>query len=72
MSFLSNHTITLKLQEFTAPSALIQTGILQGLLVSPILYLFYNTDLIKACMTEDIEVVRYINNISILAVRLIA
>jgi hypothetical protein len=67
-SFLSDRTTTLKLQEFTAPSAPIQTGIPQGSPVSPILYLFYNADLIEACRTEDTEAVGYIDDASILAV----
>ncbi|KAF2179327.1 hypothetical protein K469DRAFT_596369, partial [Zopfia rhizophila CBS 207.26] len=37
-----------------------------------ILYLFYNTNLIKVYKIENIDAVRYINNISILAVNLTA
>jgi hypothetical protein len=36
--------------------------------VSPILYLFYNADLIEACKTEETEAVGYIDDASILAV----
>lgn len=67
-SFLSDRHTTLKLQEFTSPSAPIQTGIPQGSPVSPILYLFYNADLIEACKTPDTEAVGYIDDVSILAV----
>ncbi|KAJ6114107.1 hypothetical protein N7512_007552 [Penicillium capsulatum] len=67
-SFLCDRTTTLKLQEFTAPSAPIQTGIPQGSPVSPILYLFYNADLIEACKTQDTEAVGYIDDVSTLAV----
>jgi len=67
-SFLSNRSTTLKLQEYTAPSAPIQTGIPQGSPLSPILYLFYNADLIEACKTENTEAVGYIDDVSILAV----
>jgi ribonuclease HI len=67
-SFLSHRTTTLKLQEYTATSTPIQTGIPQGSPVSPILYLFYNADLIEACKTEDTEAVGYIDDVSILAV----
>jgi hypothetical protein len=56
------------LQEYTATSTPIQTGIPQGSPVSPILYLFYNADLINACKTEDTEAVGYIDDVSILAV----
>ena len=67
-SFLSNRFTTLKLQEYTAPSAPIETGIPQGSPLSPILYLFYNADLIEACQTERTEAVGYIDDVSILAV----
>ena len=67
-SFLSNRSTTLKLQEYTAPSAPIQTGIPQGSPLSPILYLFYNADLIEACKTGNTEAVGYIDDASILAV----
>jgi ribonuclease HI len=67
-SFLSDRSTTLKLQEYTAPSAPIQTGIPQGSPLSPILYLFYNADLIEACKTENTEAVGYIDDASILAV----
>ncbi|CRG90417.1 putative RNA-directed DNA polymerase from transposon BS [Talaromyces islandicus] len=67
-SFLSDRSSTLKLQEYTAPSAPIQTGIPQGSPLSPILYLFYNADLIEACKTDNTEAVGYIDDASILAV----
>ncbi|QKX57721.1 uncharacterized protein TRUGW13939_04840 [Talaromyces rugulosus] len=67
-SFLDDRSTTLKLQEYTAPSAPIQTGIPQGSPLSPILYLFYNADLIDACKTENTEAVGYIDDASILAV----
>jgi ribonuclease HI len=67
-SFLSNRSTTFKLQEYTAPSAPIETGIPQGSPLSPILYLFYNADLIEACKTENTEAVGYIDDASILAV----
>lgn len=67
-SFLSGRSTTLKLQEYTAPSAPIQTGIPQGSPVSPILYLFYNTDLIEACRIDETEAIEYIDDVLILAV----
>ncbi|RDL32701.1 uncharacterized protein BP5553_09157 [Venustampulla echinocandica] len=54
--------------EYTAPSAPIQTGIPQRSPVSPILYLFYNADLIEICKMQDTEAVGYIDDASILAV----
>jgi hypothetical protein len=67
-SFLSDRPTILKLQEYTAPSTPIQTRIPQGSPVSPILYLFYNADLLEACKTEQTEVVGYIDDVSILAI----
>ena len=67
-SFLEGRSTTLKLQEHTAPSVPIQTGIPQGSPVSPILYLFYNADLIEQCKTHETEAVGYIDDVSILAV----
>ena len=77
-SFLTDRSTSLKLQEYTDPSAAIQTGIPQGSRISPILYLFYNADLIEACKTEEqdegnnraceTEAVGYIDDVSILAV----
>lgn len=58
----------LKLREYTAPPALIEIRIPQRSKLSPILYLFYNADLIEACKTENTESVGYINDIAILAV----
>lgn len=67
-SFLSGRSTTLKLPEYTAPSVRIETGIPQGSPASPILYLFYNADLIEACQTPETESVGYIDDVSILAV----
>lgn len=67
-SFLSDRSTTLKLPEYTAPPTPIKTGIPQGSRVSPILYLFYNADLIEQCKTEDTEAVGYIDDVSILAI----
>ena len=48
-SFLSNRTTMLKTSEYTTPRTQIATGIPQGSPLSPILYLFYNSDLIDGC-----------------------
>ncbi|KAM3547578.1 hypothetical protein ARSEF4850_009934 [Beauveria asiatica] len=67
-SFLSDRSTTLKLQEYTAPSVPIKTGIPQGSRMSPYLYLFYNADLVEDCKNENTEAVGYIDDVSILAV----
>lgn len=67
-SFLRDRSTTLKLQEYTAPSTPIQTGIPQGSPLSPILYLFYNPGLVEACKSETTEAVGYIDDVSLLTV----
>ncbi|KAI6777578.1 uncharacterized protein J7T54_004478 [Emericellopsis cladophorae] len=67
-SFLTSRSTSLKLQEYTDPSTAIQTGIPQGSPISPILYLFYNADLIEAFKTSETEAVGYIDDVSILAI----
>ncbi len=52
-SFLSDRTTTLKTSEYTTPLTPINTGIPQGSPLSPILYLFYNSDLIDRCNTAE-------------------
>ena len=52
-SFLSNRTTVLKTSEHSTPRTPIATGIPRGSLLSPILYLFYNSDLIDACNTRS-------------------
>lgn len=48
-SFLSDRTTMLKTSEYTTPKTQIVTGIPQSSPLSPILYLFYNSDLIDGC-----------------------
>ena len=67
-SFLRDRSTILKLQEYTAPSIPIETGIPQGSPLSLILYLFYNADLIEACRTDNSEAVGYVDDASTLAV----
>jgi hypothetical protein len=67
-SFLRDRSTTLKLKEYTTPSTPVETGIPQGSPLSPILYLFYNADLIEMCQTENTEGVGYIDDAAVLAV----
>ncbi len=70
-SFLSNRTTTLKTSEYTILLTLINTGIPQGSPLSPILYLFYNSDLIDRCNTaERLNTVAtgFVDNIGLLTV----
>ncbi len=70
-SFLSNRTTTLKTSEYTTPLTPINTGIPQGSPLSPILYLFYNSDLIDRYNTaERLNTVAtgFVDNIGLLTV----
>jgi hypothetical protein len=51
-SFLSDRHTRITVDGFTLQEYAISTGILQGLPLLPILYLFYNADLIDECNGE--------------------
>ena len=70
-SFLFNRTTVLKTSEHTTPRTPIATGIPQGSPLSPILYLFYNLDLIDVCNTRidlNIIVIGFVDDIGLLTV----
>ena len=52
-SFLKDRQTTIRLPEGTSELIDVETGIPQGLLLSPILYLFFNANLIEACHSEE-------------------
>ena len=66
-SFLSNRATTLVLPEFTAEECAVDTGIPQGSPLSPILYLFYNADLLEQCAGNSVSTLGYIDDVSLLA-----
>jgi Reverse transcriptase (RNA-dependent DNA polymerase) len=47
--FLSDRRTEVRVNEFTLPEARVAVGIPQGSPISPILYLFYNADLLENC-----------------------
>lgn len=47
--FLSDRRTEVKVNEFVLPEAAVSVGIPQGSPISPILYLFYNADLLEKC-----------------------
>jgi ribonuclease HI len=67
-SFLSNRHTSIAIDGFRSPAYQINTGIPQGSPLSPILYLFYNADLIDECNnTPEAMSTGYIDDVGILA-----
>ena len=69
--FLFNRITVLKISEHTISRTSIATGIPQGLSLSLILYLFYNSDLIDAYNTRidlNIIVIGFVDDIDLLIV----
>ena len=70
-SFLFNRITVLKTSEHIISRTPIATGIPQGSSLSPILYLFYNSDLIDACNTRidlNIIAIGFVDDIGLLTV----
>ena len=69
-SFLQQRSTAIRLDEHTTEMIGIQTGIPQGSPLSPVLYLFYNADLIEECQDEQLRTwtVGYIDDVSIITV----
>lgn len=66
-SFLSNRSTTISFDGFRSPKYYTSTGIPQGSPLSPILYLFYNADLLEICNREPNTIaIGYIDDIAIL------
>ena len=67
-SFLSNRHTSIAMDGFQSQRYQINTGIPQGSPLSPILYLFYNADLVDACNQEtDAMSTGYIDDVAFLA-----
>lgn len=67
-SFLSDRHTRIRIDGFTSTQYATRTGIPQGSPLSPILYLFYNADLIEKCTQEaNVLPTGYIDDIAILA-----
>lgn len=69
-SFLSNKTITMKTNKCKLKYLSIQYGISQGSLLSPILFLFYNANLLDICLiiTPRLFANAFINDTSLLVI----
>ena len=68
-SFIQDRTTVLRLPEFSTDKLSVRTGIPQGSPVSPILYLFYNADLVERCCDRNRNTLAtgYIDDVGILA-----
>ena len=65
--FLSQRTTIIKMPEYSAPSTRTETGIPQGSPLSPILYLFYNADLIES-VSRHAQAIGYIDDVGLLVI----
>ena len=68
-SFLADRKTTLVLGRWQSPIYRMSTGILQGSPISPILFLFFNTDLVEHCAWSTHRVMgqEFVDNVNILA-----
>lgn len=69
LCFLSDRTTTLSLHQTTSERFLVRTGIPQGSPISPILYLFYNADLLDICNRQGTKVsgIGFVDDVNLLA-----
>jgi hypothetical protein len=66
-SFLHDKYTRVIINEYTSKKYETATNIPQGSLLSPILYLFYNADLMESCNTNATMAIEYIDDVAIIA-----
>jgi hypothetical protein len=66
--FLKDRTVQIRIASYTQPLSKVHAGIPQGSPLSPILYLFYNADLLETLENKGlyISVISFVDNINIL------
>ena len=66
--FLKGRKAEIRIADYTLESRMINAGIPQGSPISPILYLFYNADLLEACESKRYKtsVVGFVDDVNIL------
>jgi Reverse transcriptase (RNA-dependent DNA polymerase) len=66
--FLSGRHTEVKVNDFVLLEAPVSVGIPQGSLISPILYLFYNADLLESCESLRLRtsIIGFIDDVNIL------
>ena len=67
-SFLDSRSTSIRLSEYISENTRVNTGIPQGSPISPILYLFYNADLLDVCESTELKTsaIGYIDDISLI------
>ena len=70
-SFLADRKTTLVLGRWQSPTYRVSTSILQGSPISPILFLFFNADLVEHCAwsTHRVTGLEFVDDVNILACR---
>lgn len=66
-SFLCDRRIKIIIDDYISEEYNIETGVPQGSPLSPILYIFYNSDLIEQCDSDGTTATGYIDDAAILA-----
>ena len=67
-SFLTNCQTIVKTNKYTTPKLSIEIGLLQGLPLFSIFYLFYNGDLLDDCAKKKVDTQGYIGDITLIAI----
>ena len=69
MSFLEDRSTTLLFNEVKTEEFSVKTGVPQGLLLSLILFLLYNAELVEMCSipSQEVHEISFVNDLNVLA-----